>query len=234
MKFKIVLSIITCSLCLLVFTISTYAWITITKQNNANNINAGLEEKTCSYSLYSYQEDTWVNSNGTDITVSNFFPGTVEYFKLVITNTMNKDLTIKASLKNYSSSLNGELLYNDTTNSVYVTDRANNDIPMYTANNEDYVMIGTDVLYDCTDGTVQLADYKIEDSVLLYLLENNDTPSLTNSSNIQLNANLITDVTIISTASVTVYFAIEFYETNNDNYYQYQNFNIGGILITLS
>lgn len=233
MKTKAILSIITTGLCLILFSFVTLAWIVINNNTKTDPIGSEIHEKTCEYSLEYYVNNTW-NESSSNILLNEFVPNSVHYFRLTITNNMTETITIKTRIREYVSILSNELKYDDALKNIYVTDREGNNLPLYDVDSEKKVIVNNKVLYDCSTNEVKLGEIKIEDSVQLYSLENNEVPSLTGALPVNLDRVFLENTVVESNESVTMYFALEFVSSENDNLYQFQMFEIKGIVISLT
>lgn len=231
MKQRFIISIITCILCLVIFSFTTFAWFAIKDDNLMNNISSSIEEKNFDFDLY-YYDDTWSLQSDT-LNIPCFKPDSILFFKLDVTNTNDTNLNVKVKFNSFQSSFSNDVMYNEENDCLYVVDNENNQLVL-----EDL----EEGYFSYVNNTLKPESRKIEDVVKLYVLPS--SPEHFNNSDLELieskalNSDISLITSIDSNDTETFYFALKFESTNDgindyDNYYQYQTLLINGVVIKI-
>lgn len=221
---KLLPSIFSLILTALLLITCVMAWYSANEVVRATGVIAATKDEDCTFKLEYYSDSTW--NEALELNLSNLWPSDVEYFRLICTSTSTSEKTITSKFNGITSFLQPDKLTISNGNVVY------NTVPMYAIEN-DAVMVGADTLYNVIEGELTLADYKLEDALNVYYLGNEfNGGSLTGKIAKKIVAPIF-ESEVLSTGRSTFYFAIEYADSTDNNYYAYQGLSIQSIRINI-
>ena len=180
-------------------------------------------------------------SETSNIVLDNIKPSDAFIFRLTIKSKSAESINLTLTLDEIESSLveNRLLIKND---SIY---EAKGDIPIYSFINDQVIVEEIadspieKILYKRVNGSIELADYKIEDAFKLYDLKTNEPVNSTLPTKTGVNLSNGVGFNVVALAAPTsYYFALEFNEELSNkningivssNMYLYQSLKIGRI-----
>lgn len=239
MKAKLILSIVSFSMCFILFAALSFAWFTLEEETSSSGDFNVISEGT-DVDIFHLDGGSWKEGEGNYAEVGLIKPGDVLFFKLTITRKDN-DVSKLVSLNflepfftiTDSISCDGE--------TVYVTDLKGNKIKMYELENDNgkkVVKINNKILYEYTD-KLELRDFLITDSIKVYCsdsLSSGDESEILNLPAYDLDETILVNKDFGNSNIIEVYFAIEISENkmikegvDYSKYYAYQYFKLTGI-----
>ena len=223
---------------LLVFTV--YSWYTSNQEVKASSIVGATDIEHTTFTLERWNESSsaWVNVS--KIEQNNSLPGTTIYLRLKCVNENSFEIKLNAKFEGISSNLDTNFVKVNQSKISY------NGVPRYdVVSNKvsvDPVTVGTtikSVLYNISNSTITLGDFKIEDGYVIENFGSTETKTGAISSvdditeDLKLLSDNILEGTTISTGTSYQYFALTYLDNDLlNNYFMYQKLSIDSLTIS--
>ncbi len=203
---KLLTSIVMLSITLITFITSIFGWYTTNKEATASGIIGSTNDPNIDYTLEAYDSTSNSYSDTDTMSFSNIKPGDTFYFRFEIaphdTNLDVSALKFDITFTSFTSSLQENTLTYDSDNSIITYDS----VKVYSVT-ENKVTFGDKILYNISNSSISLGDYKIADTFKVY-------------PNIKNNASL-GDGTLLTEVLSTYKDDVNYIAQENGNYYFY-------------
>ena len=240
MKAKLILSIVSFSMCFILFAALSFAWFTLGEDVLGDNGDFNVISEGTDVDIFHLDGGSWKEGEGNYAEVGLIKPGDVLFFKLTITRK-DKNVSKLISLNFLEPFLTITDPISCDGETVYVTDLKGNKIKMYDLENDNgkkVVKINDKILYEYTD-KLELRDFLITDSIKVYCsdsLSSGDESEILNLPAYDLDETILVNKDFGNSNIIEVYFAIEINqnemsieEIDYSKYYAYQYFKLTGI-----
>lgn len=200
----------------------SFAWFTNNKEAEADGNDIAVGDIDGTYSIEAYIDEKWTTPE--EILFEEIFPGDTMYFRLKI--EAKNAFVMEYQLEGISMSING-ITYKD--GGIYFSDEKIYDV----VDNKVSVTINDEEidLYTISDDTINLnTNYTLDKVLKLYNLGVSAEPIISKSGD-ELDLGTKVENVSIAKGECYYYFAIDYPEGSNDNYYQFQRIKIDHIKI---
>lgn len=238
MKAKLILSIVSFSMCLILFATLSFAWFMMGTEASGENGDFNVISENTDVDIYHLDGTDWKEGEGNFAEVGLVKPSDVLFFKLTVTK---KDKSVNKVTQ--VSFLEPILKITDAISCedgiVYVTDLKGNKIKMYELDENNQVKIDGKVLYNYNEDKLELQDFLLTNSLRIYCddsLANGDETAISSLTPHTILETLTINKEFGSSNILEIYFAIEICEEemifdgiDYSKYFAYQYFKLTGI-----